>query len=592
MTFFRKYIRKYGLMFSVAFLFLIIEAATDLILPSMIARMIDEGVALKRMDLVLELGGVMLLITAVGAVSASLRNVISSQVSQKFGAELRGDLFRKIQALSFDSLDKFERASLITRLTNDVTQVQHFVNGLMRIFAKAPILAIGALIMAIRLDVGLAMVFAVVVPIIAVLIVFQMKIGFPRFMRVQQQLDQVNRVTREYLSGVRVVRAFHRFDYEVDKFQQTNEQFMQHSINAMRLMSMFNPAIMLTVNLGVIAVLWVGGLWVDEGILQVGVIVAFTNYMTQILFSLMMISMVFLVFIRARASAKRIAEVFAEENRMTWPNVAPQLKDSGSIEFDNVSFSYEDAPDSSKPVLRHVSFRCRSGETIGIIGSTGAGKSSLVSLIPRFYDAMSGTVRVGGVDVKKLDPKQLREHIAIVPQKSVLFTGSIGDNIRWGKEDATLEEVEHAARLAQAHSFIMDIPDGYESQLGQQGVNLSGGQKQRISIARALVRRPNILILDDCTSAVDVATESRIKRALNSYVQGLTCVIVAQRITSVMDADQILVLDDGELVGLGTHDELLKECKVYQEIYASQLGKGSHKNMASQSERQDEVSGS
>lgn len=389
-NYFRKYIRKYWVMFSVAVLFLVFEATADLILPSLIARMIDEGVAFNRMDVVLELGGMMLLITAFGAISASIRNVVSSQVSQRFGAELRADLFRKIQHLSYANVNKFEQASLITRLTNDVTQVQQFVNGLMRIFVKSPILAIGALIMAIRLDSRLAMVFAVIVPIIALLITIQMKVGFPRFMKVQDQLDQVNRVTREYLSGVRVVRAFHRFDYEVEKFQDTNQTFMHRSIGAMRLMSLFNPVIMLTVNFGIIAVLWVGGRWVHEGTLQVGVIVAFTNYMTQLLFSLMMISMVFLVFIRAKASAQRIAEVFAEKNSMTWERDQPELREPGKIEFDNVSFSYVASSDSSATVLRNISFCCQPGETIGIIGSTGSGKSTLVSLIPRFYDAVSG----------------------------------------------------------------------------------------------------------------------------------------------------------------------------------------------------------
>jgi ATP-binding cassette subfamily B protein len=571
MKHFRKYVRKYWKMFLLAIFFLALEAMADLMMPTLIKHIIDDGVTRGSIDTVLNWGGIMLGITAVGAVGAASRNVIASRVSHAFGAELRSDLFRKIQKLSFANLDKFERASLITRMTNDVTQLQNFINGLMRIFTKAPIVAIGGLIMAAQLDARLATVFAVVVPLIGLLIFISMRLGFPRFMRVQEALDQVNRVMREYLSGVRVVRAFNRFEYEVDKFTKTNREFKDRSVRVMRIMSLFNPMIMLVLNLGIAAVIWIGALWVDAGTLEVGVIVAFTNYMTQILFSMMMISMVFNMFIRAKASAVRIADVFAEEDAVTWEKTAlPDGADRGAVEFDRVTFAYEKA---EVPVLREVSFRVEAGTTVGIIGSTGSGKTSLVSLIPRFYDAVSGTVRVGGEDVRRIEPRALRERIAVVPQKSVLFTGTIADNIRWGKEDASMEEIERAARLAEAHPFIAELPEGYDTLLGQRGVNLSGGQKQRLSIARALVRNPDILILDDCTSAVDVATEARIKEALKRYAKGLTCLIIAQRITSVMDADQIIVLDNGEIVGQGTHESLLAGCRVYQEIYHSQIGK-------------------
>lgn len=571
MRFFGKYIRKYWKLFLVALVFLGLETLADLALPTLLAHMVDEGVATRDMGIVLQWGGYMLIITAVGAVGAALRNVMASRVSQAFGAELRADLFRKIQTLSFESSNQFERASLITRLTNDINQLQNFVNGMMRIFAKAPILCVGGIIMAVRLDPQLALILVVIVPIIAILIVIQMKLGFPRFMRVQQQLDRVNRVSREYLSGVRVVRAFNRFDYEVAKFDETNSEFRDRSVQVMRLMSIFNPAIMLTVNLGIVAVLWIGGNWVDSGTLQVGVIIAFISYMTQILFSLMIISMVFNMFIRAKASTQRIAEVFAQDDAMTWQEAAAGRMGAGSITFEDVSFSYG-GPDGA-PVLKRISFECRAGETVGIIGSTGAGKSTLVSLIPRFFDATKGTVKVGGVDIRSVDPAKLRERIAIVPQKSILFSGTIADNIRWGKQGATEEEIVQASRAAEAHPFVSQLPEGYDSRLGQRGVNLSGGQKQRVSIARALVREPDILILDDCTSAVDVATEARIKEALKAYSEGLTCLLIAQRITSVMDADRILVLDQGEIVGQGVHSELLQSCRVYQEIYHSQVGK-------------------
>ncbi|WP_400164337.1 ABC transporter ATP-binding protein [Brevibacillus sp. TJ4] len=568
-----KYVKKYWVPFLVSFVFLSLEAVSDLLQPTIMAMIIDEGVANRDIDYVMKMGGVMLLITALGAVAASMRNILASYVSQNFGALLRSDLFRKIQSLPFANVDRFDRASMVTRLTNDVNQVQMFVNSVMRMFVKAPLLCIGSLIMAVHLNLHLSVVLAVVVPIVCLFIVLNMKLGFPMFTKVQQALDRVNGIMREYLSGVRVVKAFHRYDHETGKFEQANEKLQDQSISAIRLMSVLGPVIMLTVNLGIVAVLWLGGYGVERGEIQVGHVIAFTNYMTQILFSLMMISMVFNLFVRAKASASRIGEVFAEEPLMHWQEEQPQTttESTGRIDFEQVSFSYEG--EGGELVLKNISFTCMPGETVGIIGSTGSGKSSLVNLIPRFYDATAGEVRIDGIDVRQIDPARLRERIAVVPQKTVLFTGTVLENIRWGKEQATEEEVEQAMRIAEAHSFVMATPDGYESRVGQGGVNFSGGQKQRLSIARALVRQPEILILDDSTSAVDVATEARIKEALRTYAKGLTCILIAQRITSVMDADKIVVLDNGELVGLGTHETLLASCSVYQEIYQSQMGR-------------------
>ncbi|MEH7095895.1 ABC transporter ATP-binding protein [Neobacillus vireti] len=574
MKFLSKYIKKYWKSFSIAVLFLTFEAISDLMQPTIMAKIIDEGVVNRDIHYVLKMGSVMLLITALGAISASSRSVIASIVSQNFGTELRSDLFKKVQTLSFTNLDRFNRASLITRLTNDVTQVQVFVNGLMRIFVKSPLLAIGGLVMATRLNLHLSIVLAVVVPIVALLIVLNLRLGFPLFSKVQQALDRVNSVMREYLSGVRVVKAFNRFDVEIDKFSTANDQFKDQSIAAGRLMATFSPAIMLTVNLGIVAVLWMGGLGVESGNIQVGHIIAFTNYMTQILFSLMMISMVFNMFVRAKASAGRINEVFLQENGTIEEKqtaLPHHGQETGRIDFEDVTFSYEGT--SGEPILKHIDLTILPGETVGIIGSTGSGKSSLVGLIPRFYDVTSGTIKVDGQDISQLNPQLLRDQIAIVPQKNILFTGTITDNIRWGKEEATDEEVRMAAVIAGADDFIAASPEGYETKIGQGGVNFSGGQKQRISIARALVKKPNILILDDSTSAVDVATEAKIKAALKKYAKGLTCILIAQRITSIIDADKIVVLDHGELVGVGTHRELLSNCQVYQEIYQSQMGK-------------------
>lgn len=573
MRFYRKYIKKYGVMAGISMIFLTVEALCDLMQPTIMSRIIDIGVAQRDMDYVLQTGGLMLLITAVGAIAASMRNILATYVSQNFGAQLRSDLFSKVQSLSFDNINKFDRASLVTRLTNDVNQVQVFVNGMMRIFVKAPLMCIGGLIMATHLNAELAVILAVVVPIVGLFIFLNMKIGFPFFLKVQQALDRVNGAMREYLSGVRVVKAFNRFDFEIGKFTRANQELQKKSVSAVRVMSIFSPAIMLTVNFGIVAVLWLGGLGVEQGNIQVGHIIAFTNYMTQILFSLMMISMVFNMFVRAKASAGRIGEVFAEENQMRWEQDHPQMSGDqrGRIDFEQVSFSYEG--EGGQPVLKQISFTCLPGETVGIIGSTGSGKSSLVGLVPRFYDVTEGTIRVAGQDVREVDPKRLREKMAIVPQKTTLFTGTVMDNIRWGKENATAEEVAQAAMMAQAHDFIAAAPEGYDTRVGQGGVNFSGGQKQRISIARALVKNPEILILDDSTSAVDVATEAKIKEALKTYAAGLTCILIAQRITSVMDADKIVVLDNGEVVGIGTHETLLAGCQVYQEIFQSQIGR-------------------
>jgi ATP-binding cassette subfamily B multidrug efflux pump len=570
--FLHKYVRKYGKFFSVAVVFVTFEALCDLMQPTIMAKIVDVGVASKQMDYILRMGSLMLIITAFGAISASVRNIISSNVSQKFGAELRSDLYRKVQTLSFENIDTFDRASLVTRLTNDVTQVQTFANGLMRVFVKAPLLCIGSLIMATRLNPHLVVVLAIVVPIIGALIIITMRVSFPFFINVQKALDRVNGVMREYLSGVRVVKAFNRFDYEVEKFNKANKELQSRSTTASRVMAICSPGIALTVNFGIIAVLWLGSLRVNTGHMQVGHIIAFINYMTQILFSLMMIFMVFNMFVRAKASAGRIGEVFLQENGMTWKeHSAADVDVKGRIDFENVSFSYEGA--HGEPVIKNITLTCMPGETIGIIGSTGSGKSTFAGLIPRFYDATSGSIKIDGEDVRNINPKKLREKIAVVPQKTVLFTGTVIDNIRWGKEDATVQEIERAAKMAEAHDFISSFPEGYETRVGQGGVNFSGGQKQRVSIARALVRQPDILILDDCTSAVDVATEARIKESVKKYANGLTCLIIAQRITSVMDADKIVVLDYGEIVGMGKHEELLKCCEVYQEIYQSQVGK-------------------
>ncbi len=567
-----KYTAKYWRQAALAAVVVTVETLCDLAQPTIMEKIIDVGVAGRRLDYVLEMGGLMLLLTGAGALAALLRNYLASHVSQRLGADLRLDVYAKIQTLSFDRINRLEPASLVTRVTNDVTQVQTLVNGLMRIALKAPLLCLGGLVMATLLNQTLAAVLAVVVPLVGIMIAANIKLGLPRFVRMQAALDRMNSVMREYLSGIRVVKAFNRFSYEVDRFSGANEAFYQRSVSAGRTMAVFGPCVGVVVNIGIVTAFWLGGLGVRAGEIPVGHVVAFINYMMQIMFALMIMSMVFGLFVRAKASAERLGEVLEQPSDDQGDEVVAWLPgEMGGIAFEDVSFSYEGK--TGAPVLQRINLSCRPGETVAIIGSTGAGKSTLVNLIPRFYEATAGTIKVHGIDVRCVSPRRLRETIAMVPQKTVLFTGTILDNLKIGNETATLPELERAARMAQAHEFIASFPEGYQTLIGRGGVNLSGGQKQRIAIARALVRQPAILILDDCTSAVDVVTEAKIRDALHRSAAGMTVLVIAQRITSVMQADRIVVLDEGEIVGSGTHAALLKTCAVYGEIFHSQIGK-------------------
>ncbi len=577
----RPYLRRYALPFLSAVLFLSVEAVCDLLQPTIMARIIDQGVAAHDIGIVVRLGLSMLGVAGIGTIGAVGRNIIASLVSYRFAARLRADLFRRITSFSFGELERFDTASLITRQTNDVTQVQGFVNGLMRIFAKAPIVAIGSLVMAVILEPGLSLILAIVVPAAAGLITINLFTGFPRFRRVQEGLDGVNSVTREYLGGIRVVKAFGREEHEVRRFAGANRELTGASTRALRALALFGPAISLVVNLGIVAVLWVGGIRVAGASLQVGKTIAFINYMSQILFALGMISGVFMSFVRAKASWDRIGDVlrtptsepYAEAGREApTPTAARRApRPRTPVEFAKVSFAYPDS--EGRLVLDGVSLRCEPGCVTAIIGPTGSGKSTLAALVPRFHVATSGTVLVGGIDVTKLDLPGLRGRIALVPQKTVLFTGTIAENVRWGREDAGPADLEEAARAAAAHEFIAGFPEGYESVLGQGGVNLSGGQKQRVAIARALVRKPEVLVLDDCTSSVDSITEAEILAAIRRSSAELTCILITQRISAAAAADRVLVLDDGRAAGVGTHAGLVRDCEVYRDICAAQLGR-------------------
>ena len=572
MSYLSVYWKRYWKLFLASVAFLSVESCCDLLQPTIVSNIIDNGVQTGQLDIVWKYALLMLGVTAIGAIGAVGRNQLASRVSQRFGADLRLDMFKKINSYSYEELGRRDAASLLTRMTNDATQVQQFANGMMRVFVKAPILGIGAFIMVFFLNPRFIWILLVVVPIVIALIVTSLKVGAPFFLKLQKALDRMNGAIREYLSGVRVVKAFNTLGREVKRFDEVNESLSSIAIRVGRIMSMFSPLITLAVNLSIVFLLWTAQPLIVSGDIKVGEVIAFMNYMTQILMALNMIFNVYQQFIRARASAGRIGEVLNhnETNEgMQGTHRADALR--GHISFENVTFTY---PDTQEPVLHNVSFTIQPGETVGIIGSTGAGKSSLVNLIPGFYHPQKGTVRLDGRDIREYDLTALREQMSIVPQKTQLFTGAIAENIRWGKMDATDDEVIEAAKAAQAHDFIMSFPNGYNTILGQNGVNLSGGQKQRVSIARALVRQSNILILDDCVSAVDVSTEAAILQALRRKATDVTCLMVTQRISSVMHLRKILVMDNGAVVGFGDHAQLMADCDVYQEIYRSQIGRG------------------
>lgn len=568
---FKKYFSRYKKRFFLALFFLMLETAGDLIQPMIMAKIIDDGVKQANLEYIWKLGGLMIIMTGLGAISAVVRNIVSSKVSQNFGADLREDLYIKIQGFSFDNVDEFEDASLITRLTNDVNQIQDFGHRLMRIFVKAPVLGIGATIMAFILNAKLALIVLAIIPFVGFVIFLNLRISYPIFTGIQKSIDKVNGVMREYLAGIRVVKAFNRFSYEKNRFKRVNQGLKDITLKGMRVVAIFNPIVSLLINIGIVLVLWFGGIRINTGDMEVGQIIAFVNYMTRVLYSLVMMTRILNVFIRARTSAERIADVFEAENTIVGNQYSKSArKMKGYLEFKDVYFKYRTG---GRCVLEDINFRVEEGETLAIIGSTGSGKSSLVNLIPRFYDVDRGSIKISGIDIRELSLDELRGLIGIVPQKVLLFSGTIRENIKWGHDRALDEDIERVAHIAEVHNFIQDFNDGYETYLGQGGLNLSGGQKQRVSIARALIRKPSILILDDSTSAVDLITERSIRKKLKEYLANTTTILIAQRITSVIDADKILVMDKGRIVDQGKHEELIKRCQVYMDIYDSQLGK-------------------
>lgn len=565
----KPYLPQYLKLAVPAWVVLLMEVLVDLSLPTLLAAIVNTGIRQSDTGFILRTGGLMLALSLVGVVMALSRNWLSTKVSQNLGTRLRGDLFRRVQKLSLAATSNFSTASLITRLTNDVMHVQNMSFMLTRIFIRAPLLIIGSIVMAFLLNPGLATILLGIIPILSFLIVLRIKRGLPLFQKVQTAIDRVNGIMREYLAGVRVVKVFNRFALEQDKFDNANKGLTDTAVQAARSMASIQPLMQLVMNGSIILVLWFGGLRISSGNMQDGDILAFVNYFLQILHAMMMVSWIFTMGVRAKTSLDRIGEIFNLEEIMVTSTQPVSPKQKGTVEMRGVSFCW---PGQTKPILSDISFRVNAGETLAIIGSTGSGKSSLIHLFPRFYDVSSGTVLVDGTDVKLYDRKELRQRIALVPQQSVLFTGSIIDNLRWGKPEATLEEIQKACEIACADEFINRLPDGLNTYVGQGGVNLSGGQKQRLCIARALVRGCPVLIMDDSTSAIDMSTEARIRHRLREHTTDLTVLMIAQRIHSVMSADRILVLEDGRIVGSGKHNDLLQECQVYRDIYRSQMG--------------------
>lgn len=595
-----KYIKPYLSAFIIGPCLMLVEVFGDILMPKLMSMIINNGIADRDTGYIIRIGLGMLAAALIMAVSGVGGAYFSSKASICFTSDLRRDLFAKVQQFSFKNIDTYSTGSLVTRLTNDVQQVQQLMMMCLRMALRAPGMMIGALIMAFTINNRLAMIILIVIPLLTVVIAVILTTAYPRFGAMQKKLDTLNSGIQEALTNVRVVKSFVREDFEKDKFSRANGDLQSSSLAAMNIVIISMPVMMLAMNITTLAVVWYGGNMIIAGDMPVGDLTAFTTYIVQILMSLMFLSMIFLQSSRAMASIKRINEVLNTEVDLT--DAEATHKDlavtKGRVEFKDVSFSYHQESDGSDgsdddngdAVLQHISFVAEPGQLIGIIGATGSGKTSLVQLIPRLYDVTGGAVLVDGIDVKDYSLHHLREGVGMVLQKNVLFSGTIEENLRWGSEDASEEEVLAFAKAAQADAFISTFTEGYETDMGQGGVNVSGGQKQRLCIARALLKKPRILILDDSTSAVDTATEAKIRECFRTTLKDTTKIIIAQRIGSVEEADQILVLDNGQIIGQGSHEELLRTCEAYQEIYYSQRDKESLPHLRSAGSGEEEVS--
>jgi len=580
-----RFLKQYTLQIVAIVILIFTQVLANLYLPTLMADIVDKGIVQKNVvqtisflgysgsykgtDYIIRIGIIMLIISAGGVICSVISAFLSSKTSVGLGRIIRNKLFTKVEGFSLHEFDKVGTATLITRTTNDVTQVQTATVMIFSIMLFAPLTAIGGIVMALREDTQLTWIFAVVIPLLGIIIGITLKFAMPLFKLMQVKIDKLNLVLRESLTGIRVVRAFNRIDTEKARFDDANTDLMNNAVKVNKIMAFLLPIMMLIMNVTTVGIIWFGGKRIDAGSMEVGSLIAFMQYGMQILFGFLMLAMVFIMIPRAQASAIRINEVLEMEPEIIDPKKFISAdKQSGFVEFKDVTFSY---PGADQPAISNISFSTRPGETTAIIGGTGSGKSTLINLIPRFYDATSGQVLVDGVDVREMSQESLRSKIGFVPQNTVLFTGTIAENIKYGRSNATTEEIQHAATVAQATDFINETKEGYDHLIAQGGTNVSGGQKQRLSIARALVRKPEIYIFDDSFSALDFKTDAKLRAALKKETADSTVIIIAQRVATVMDADRIIVIDDGAICGMGTHKELLSSCKIYHEIVSSQL---------------------
>ena len=562
-----KYLKEYKWLLIIGPFFKLVEAVLELFLPYFMSLAVDHGVLKEDKSYVIKMGITMLITATIGIVSALICQYTASIVSQGFGTKLRNAMFDKIMSFSNTEIDDFGTTSLVNRLTSDVNQLQTAVAMLIRLVIRAPFLCIGGVVMAVSLDIKLSVVLMVVLPMFIIVLAVTMIKTVPLYKKVQQKLDQIALVVRENLAGVRVIRAFSKVSYEEEKFENSNEEYAKTAIRVGKISSILNPLTNLIMNLAICAILWIGGIRVNSGSMSVGSVIAFINYVTQILAALIIVSNLVVLYTKAFASLGRVAKVLNTEVSIKEGEGTKEKESDYAVEFENVTFYYEG---TKEPALTNINLKVKKGETVGIIGGTGSGKSTLIQLIPRFYDTTTGKVKVNGLDVKEYKGKDLIHSIGMVPQKCVLFTGSILENLRWGDLEAKEEQVKKAAEIAQASEFIEKMPEQYHTILTQGGTNVSGGQRQRLTIARALVKEPDILILDDSFNALDFVTDANLRKALHENLKGLTTFIISQRASTIRNSDQIVVLHDGEMVGIGKHHDLMKDCEVYREICLSQ----------------------
>ncbi len=575
-----KYLKPYWFYALLAPLFMIGEVAMDLMQPKLMTKVVDEGIiGGLGVGYIVRTGLVMLALAILGGIFGIGTAIFASNAAQRFGNDLRNDVFKKVMGLSLEQTDRFTTGSLVTRLTNDINIIQDLVAMALRMFVRSPMMFIGGIFMCLTLDVNFGRVLLISLPLQLVLIFVMLRVASPLFSKVQDKLDRVNSVVQENVTGARVVKAYTREEYEIGRFDKANTELKEVNLKVQRIMAMIGPVMMLIMNGSVIAVIYIGGIQVDQGNMLPGAVMGAITYITQILMSLMMVSMMFQTISRASASAKRVVEVLDSDSVICdgdYKEDSNKPKGAGSVEMRNVSFRYPGTV--GKPVLDNISLKIHPGETVAVIGATGSGKTSLVNLITRFYDATEGEVLVDDVNVKDYSQHDLRAKIAFVLQKSELFSGTVEENIRWGREDATREEIIEAAKIAQADDFVSGFVNGYDTMISEKGTSLSGGQKQRLAIARAIIRRPEILIFDDSTSALDLATEARLRVALAENMKDTTVIMIAQRIASIKNADRIAVIENGEITAFAPHDELMQTSDAYREIFASQQKMGGDNN--------------